>query len=57
MLPMAACAGDWWLPGTPLLLMFKLYPSGALRGYGSGGRSPFCPDPWSHAAVQHTHAN
>ncbi|ELR58681.1 Calcium-activated potassium channel subunit beta-3 [Bos mutus] len=29
-------------PGTPLPLMFKLHPSGALRGYESGERSPFC---------------
>ena len=44
-------------PGTPLPLMFKLHPSGALRGYESGERSPFCLGPWSHGAVQHPCSN
>lgn len=44
-------------PGTPLALMFKLRPSGALRGDEPGERSPFCLAPGSHAAVQRPCSN
>ncbi|CAN0525018.1 unnamed protein product [Rangifer tarandus platyrhynchus] len=37
--------------------MFKLRPSGALRGDESGERSPFCLAPRSHAAFQHPCSN
>lgn len=36
--------------------MLKLHPSPTLRGYDSE-RSPFCPAPWSHAAIQHPRSN
>lgn len=54
---MAACTGDWWLPlggHFRWCLSFTLLkPSEAM----TGEKSPFCPAPWSHAAIQHPRSN